>query len=150
MTDIGILLSGTLFFLLGGLGVWLRVWTRKLKAENARLRSETDWDALQRKHDLRALESSMSVYDYELEDAEDPEAKMVRARRSVVEKVVRRLINEGYIRLLRSDVPAKPDVEFTASLVVARPTEQNPNVSEFDGLRADQLLEKRNHVPRTA
>ena len=139
MTDIGVLLSGTLFFLLAGLGVWLRLWTERMKAENARLRNETDWDALRRTHNLRKLRASVHVYDYELEGAEDPKAKMVRARRHVVEKVVRELIDQGYIRLLRSDVPAKPDVEFTASLTVARPP-TDPGVSEFDNVTAEELL----------
>jgi len=149
MTDIGVLLSGTLFFLLAGLGVWLRLWTERMKAENARLRNETDWDALRRKYDLRKLRASVSVYDYELEGADDPEAKMVRARRHVVEKVVRELIDQGYIRLLRSDVPVKPDVEFTASLIVARPPTKR-GVSELDNVTAEELLWERNELTETA
>jgi len=149
MTDLGILVSGTLFFMLGGFGVWLRVWTRKLKAENARLRNETDWDALRRKYNLRKLRASVSVYDYELEGAVDPKAKLVRARRHVVEKVVRELIDQGYIRLLRSDVPVKPDVEFTASLIVSRPPNE-PGVSELDNVTAEELLWERNEPTETA
>jgi hypothetical protein len=149
MTDIGFLLSGTLFFLLAGLGVWLRLWTERMKAENARLRNETDWDALRRGYDLRKLRASVSVYDYELEGADDPEAKMVRARRHVVESVVRELIDQGYIRLLRSDVPAKPDVEFTASLIVSRPPTKR-GVSELDNVTAEELLWERNEPTETA
>ena len=142
MTDVGILLTGFLFLCLGIAGVWLRVWTRRLKAENHRLRTETDWEKLQRKFGLKTIRAERSVKNGEVARSDDPARELARKKQDLIQSVVSKMIDEGYIFLTTENLPSKPTVELSAEVIVCKvPSDRDHELSDVKG---EELFEPRN------
>lgn len=151
MTEIGVLLVAVFAVIAVGAGVWAFILKKDL---------EHVQDALQREREashehirgryLKKMTGEITVYDSEVATADDPKKKYVRARQRAIEKVIRQLLDDEYIYLTRSDLPAKPGVTFKARMYAARPSDNGNLYNELSDVSSDDLLWDRNARPKAA
>lgn len=123
-------------------------WKRKYED----VLEDTDFQRLCRKYDVRRVKCRETVTDRELHDAGDPAAHLVRARHASIRGVIEALVDDGYFRFSRQDMPASPKQEWEASIMVVDPRGEERKAS-YDGtvqLSSTDLFQPRNETEEAA
>lgn len=103
---------------------------------------DTDWDRLQRKFQVKVIESKQVIHPWEEGNAQDAEALHVRAKQQALESLFQHLIDEEYILLVRDAMPAKKSVTYSARLYASRlaPMRADNAYNELADVEAEELM----------